>query len=76
MRLLECPKAPVLEHPSRVNVLPGIEFPLIQDTLSWKTSLLVRSEILGLFGNTFTADHMYSRHYLSEISAICSNIII
>ena len=37
-------------------------FPLIYDRLSWKTSPLVRSEILGLFCNTLTADHMYSRH--------------
>ena len=37
-------------------------FPLIKDNLSWKTSLLARSEILGLFGNTLTADHMSSRH--------------
>ena len=37
-------------------------FPLICKKLSWKTSLLVRSTILGLLGNTFTADHMYSGH--------------
>ena len=37
-------------------------FPLIHDKLRWKTSLLVRCEILGLFGNTLTADHIYSRH--------------
>ena len=37
-------------------------FPLIQDKLSKKTSLLVRSEIFELFGNTFAADHIYSRH--------------
>ena len=37
-------------------------FPLIRDKLSYKTSLLVRSKILGLFGNTLTADHMYCRH--------------
>ena len=37
-------------------------FQLIWDTLSWKTSLLVRSEMLGLFGNTSSADHIYSRH--------------
>ena len=37
-------------------------FPLTQDKLSWKTSLLVRSKILALFGNTLTANHMYSRH--------------
>ena len=37
-------------------------FPLICKKLSWKISLLVRSTILGLLGNTFTADHMYSGH--------------
>ena len=36
-------------------------FPLIYHKLSWKTSSLVRSEILGLFGNMLTADQMYSR---------------
>ena len=29
--------------------------------MRWKTSALVRFEILGLFGNRFTADCMYSR---------------
>ena len=38
--------------------------------------MLVRSEILGLFGNTLTADHMYPRRYTKEISATCSNAII
>ena len=28
-----------------------------------------------MFGNTLTADHMYSRHYLTEISTTCSNVI-
>ena len=37
-------------------------FLLILEKLSWKTSLLMRSKILGLFGDTLTADHMYSRH--------------
>ena len=49
---------------------------LMWDTLSWRTSLLVRSEVLGLFDNTLTADHIYSCHYLKEISATCSNAII
>ena len=53
-----------------------IVLPLILDTLTWKTSLLVRSEFLGLFGNTLTTDHMYSRHYLRQISAEYSNDII
>ena len=38
------------------------KFPLIQDKLSEKTSLLVRSKILRLFGKTVTADYMYYRH--------------
>ena len=37
-------------------------FQLISKKLSLETSLLLRSEILGLFRNTFTADLMYSRH--------------
>ena len=37
-------------------------FPLIWDKVSDKTSFLVISEILGLFGNWLTADHMFSRH--------------
>ena len=36
-------------------------FRLSQDKLSWKTSLLVRREILRLFDETLTADNMYSR---------------
>ena len=32
------------------------------DKVSWKTSLLVRSEILGLFVNTLTVDYKYSLH--------------
>ena len=39
-----------------------LNFPLIQDRLTWKTSPLVRSKFLGHFGNTLTADHMYSCH--------------
>ena len=46
-------------HRSQTLLKPSLQqfysnFPLIQDKLSWKTSLLVRSEILGLFGNTLT----------------------
>ena len=37
-------------------------FPLIRDERSWKKLLLVRSEILGLFVNTLTADEKYSRY--------------
>ena len=51
------------------------KFPLILDTLSHKTSVLLRSEVLGLFGNTLTSDHMYSRHYLTELSPTCWNAI-
>ena len=35
--------------------------------MSWKTSTLVRSEILPLFGKTFTADHMHSRHRCEKL---------
>ena len=75
MWLLECHKAPFSEHPLWINVfetrkhwrtLHGGYFILIlhksQKKSSWETSLLVRSEILGLFGNTLTADHMNSLH--------------
>ena len=46
--------------------------------MSWKTSPLVTSEILGLFGNTFTADRMYSRHRLEKLpqqvqTLLCEN---
>ena len=38
------------------------KFPLIYDKLYWKLFTLVRSEMLGMFGNTFPANHKYSRH--------------
>ena len=44
--------------------------------MSCKASLLVRCKILGLSGNTLTADHMYFRHYLRQISGTCSSAII
>ena len=37
-------------------------FTLIQETLSWKISPLVRSEILELFVITLTEGHIYSHH--------------
>ena len=37
-------------------------FSLVYDKASLKKSPLVRSKILRLFGNTFTADRMHSRH--------------
>ena len=39
-----------------------LNFPLISEKVSCRTSSLVKYEILGPFGNTLTADHMYSRH--------------
>ena len=36
-------------------------FTLISDKLSWKTFILVRSEMLGVFVNTLMTDHMHSR---------------
>ena len=35
--------------------------------MSWKISSLVRSEILGPFGNTLTADHMDSGHRWEKV---------
>ena len=52
------------------------KFPLIEDTLSWKTSVLATFGILWLFGNTLTNDHMDSRHFLRKTSATCSKAII
>ena len=40
----------------------SLDFPVMQDIYSQKTSLFVRCSILGLFGNTLAGDHMYSRH--------------
>ena len=36
-------------------------FPWIWDKLSWKKSVLVRFEVLGLFVNTLTGEYMHSR---------------
>ena len=44
-----------------------LNFPLIQDKTSLKTSPLVRFEILGLFANSFTADRMYSCHIWEKL---------
>ena len=49
-----------LLEPALKNLDPT--FPLIYEKLSWKISTLVRSEILGLFGNTLSTDHICSRH--------------
>ena len=35
--------------------------------MSWKTSPLVISEVLGLFADRFTADCVYSRHRWEKI---------
>ena len=40
---------------------------LSQDKLNWKTSLWIRSKMVGLFLNTSTADHMYSAHTSEKI---------
>ena len=37
-------------------------FPLMQDKLSWKTSLWIRSKISGMLVSTLADDHMYSLH--------------
>ena len=41
-------------------------FPLMLDKLSWEKSVLVRSEILGLFVNTLTAEYKYSRRNMQN----------
>ena len=41
-------------------------FPLTKHKLTWKTSLSVSSEILVLFVDTLTANHMYSRYNLEN----------
>ena len=46
-----------LRKPAQQHFYPS--FLSISDKLGWRKSLLVRSEILGLFFNTLTAYHMY-----------------
>lgn len=36
-------------------------FPPFSEKFSWKTSLLVRSEMLGVIANTLTENHKFSR---------------
>ena len=43
-------------------------FPGIWDKLSWKKSVLVRSEMLGLFFNTLTAEYQYSCRAMQNIT--------
>ena len=50
----------ILLKPALQHFYPTL--PLFHQKLSWKTSLLVRSKTLGLFGNTLNSDHMSSRH--------------
>ena len=38
------------------------------DKLSWKKSALVRSKILGLFVNTFTAEYTYSGRNMKTLT--------
>ena len=38
------------------------------DKLSWKKSALVRSKILGLFVNTFTAEYTYSHRNMQTFT--------
>ena len=84
MWLLELPEASFSEHPSGVNVFTGFQtlsksarqhfyrnFTLMQQKLSWKTSSLVRSKILGLFVNTMATDHVQ----LKGIPGTSSNTI-
>ena len=50
----------ILLKPALQHFYPTL--PLFHQKLSWKTSLLVRSKTLGLFGNTMNSDHMSSLH--------------
>ena len=71
MQLLQCPKAPVLEHPSTVNVFTCPKHcwnlhcsPFIPILYKYRRKwvgkhVLVICEVLRLFRNTLTADHMY-----------------
>ena len=71
---LECSTAPVSEQlsestcshvPNSAEMCAGapfLNFPLVQHKLTWKTSLLVKSEMLELFFKTLATDHMCSRH--------------
>ena len=43
-------------------------FPWIWDKLSWKKCALVRSNILGLFVNTLTAEYTYSRRNMQTFT--------
>ena len=49
-------------------------FPLSQEILNQKTSLLVICGFLGMFGNTFTAAHIYFCHVISTktLNFFCS----
>ena len=38
------------------------------DKLSWKASALVRSKILGVFVNTFTAEYTYSGRNMQTLT--------
>ena len=68
-------------HGSQTLLQPALQhfypnFPLIKDKLGWKLSNLVISEILRLFGNTLTTDHMYFRHrwekFLQQLQSLFS----
>ena len=54
-----------LLKPARQHFYPT--FLVIHDKLLYKACLSEKSEILGLFGNTLTADHMYSSHNLKKV---------
>ena len=72
--LLKCLKDPVSEHPLAFSALTGFKHcwnlhdgTLILLTfwnkLRWKTSFIVRSEILGLLVKILTSDDKYSHHF-------------
>ena len=97
--LLSCLKNYVLGHPLALNVLTGPkhwwnlqqEFfsivSFLEVGLRWKTSLLLTSEILGLFVKTLTGDDNYScyksqkfgqtfQEQLSKKQKICYQLFI
>ena len=60
-------------HRSQTLLEPALQhfypnFPLIQDKVSPEKRLLIRLQVLGLFGNRFTADRMYSRRKWEKLS--------
>ena len=67
-------------HRSQTLLQPALQrfypnFSLIQNKVRWKTSPLLRSTILGLFGNPFTADRMYFHHRCEKLQQHLSKLL-